>query len=524
MFPARRSWPRPTKAERNRAIDAGNDPYQAVLTSYLLRGLYLPASSAPAWSLRLRHFISDVQKRIAKGNISISPYRLFAEDKKKEVPPGIRVFRALSKFDFETKIVASLVSTYARREFDEVFSGSSYAFRTGRPDRAPPTHHDAARAIADFRSRAGNRKVWVAEVDLMGFFDLVPHKTVLHEYDRLADLVRLRNGSPDPALRKAIALYTKGYSFVAAKQELDTRLCQKHQGTAQRHEIGPTRIELDALGLDPDARDFGLPQGGSLSCFLANVVLDSADKAIEAILEKQPSSLSLYLRYCDDIIILSTNRELVRRALRGYLNETRRLGHHSHAPDGTNEYSKDFWSKKSKNPYLWAESGWRGHGFSPWCSFVGYQFARATKPGLVRIRPSSEKKEIERIQEMASETCNRFWSSKISAGAVRHRLRQRIRFHITGTGKWIRKGSRPQFCWAAGFRLLTEFEFCSAQVRRLDKARQQAMLGASCRLRGIQKARRLRDGRRPQPRGQARLATDTYDGFPVSYRRAFQRT
>ena len=63
-----------------------------------------------------------------------------------------------------------------------------------------------------------------------------------------------------------------------------------------------------------------VPQGGALSCFLANAILDQADWAVENAVKagRRDADDTLYLLYCDDIIRLATNRDQCDRMLNAY--------------------------------------------------------------------------------------------------------------------------------------------------------------------------------------------------------------
>jgi hypothetical protein len=52
-----------------------------------------------------------------------------------------------------------------------------------------------------------------------------------------------------------------------------------------------------------------VPQGGAHSCLIANLILDLADKEVCLSLQSSQGD-SVYLRYCDDIIIFCEENRL----------------------------------------------------------------------------------------------------------------------------------------------------------------------------------------------------------------------
>jgi hypothetical protein len=128
-----------------------------------------------------------------------------------------------------------------------------------------------------------------------------------------------------------------------------------------------------------------LPQGGALSVFFANLILHKADIAVTELLKKE--SNALYIRYCDDMVIATLDKQLTQRVLETYLTKLDELHLVPHEPKNIESYSKEFWKTKSKATYLWSK------GLIPWLSFVGYQLRY---DGMVRIRKGSLEKELEK--------------------------------------------------------------------------------------------------------------------------------
>jgi hypothetical protein len=241
---------------------------------------------------------------------------------------------------------------------------------------------------------------------------------------------------------------------------------------------------LRERGVDVERSRVGIPQGGALSCFLANAILDQADWAVEdAIKAGADADEALYLRYCDDIICLATSRDQCDRMLSAYAAALVDLKLPAHEMLNFNrpyERSRErkrrspereiggFWKGKSKAPYRWAPAG--EPGSVPWCAFVGYQ---VRYDGKLRLRPSSVKKEIEKHNLILGQV-QRFVRRKgqsRSKKQIVYRVRQRLRAIAVGTGSVGNGPMPPAFSWTQGFRLLAKHPSLSGQLRNLDRHR-----------------------------------------------------
>ena len=270
---------------------------------------------------------------------------------------------------------------------------------------------------------------------------------------------------------------------------------------------------LIALGVDIERERVGIPQGGALSCFLANAILDFADWQVDARAGSADAKV-LYLRYCDDIVCVATSQKQCQAMMDAYTKALVDLRLPAHAPlVFERQYEKarerlpgGFWKGKSKAPYRWAEPGQAGS--VPWCSFVGYQ---VRFDGVLRIRPSSVKKEVDKHHEILNQV-KRFINRHgqvLSRRRILYRVRQRLRAIAVGSGT-VRKGrTPPPFSWAQGFHLVGRHASLVNQLRELDRHR-VATIG---RLR-----RRLeRQGKRRKAKDSDQPDTLKFEGFPFSY-------
>ena len=141
--------------------------------------------------------------------------------------------------------------------WDRTFSEHSYGFRPGR---------SAHQAVAQAQRYIGEGRSWVVDIDLEKFFDRVNH-------DRLMAQLAKRIG--DKAMLKLIRAYLN-----AGVME-DGLVSQRAEGT---------------------------PQGGPLSPFLSNVVLDELDRELER-------RGHCFVRYADDCNIYVYSRRAGERVM-----------------------------------------------------------------------------------------------------------------------------------------------------------------------------------------------------------------
>ena len=206
--------------------------------------------------------------------------RLVAEIRAGTYRPGPHKRKVIAKSRGGTRILSipSVVDRVAqgalarvlRPLFEAEFEDCSYAYRPGRSVDL------AARAVTALW-REGHE--WVVEADIRAYFDNVPHAKLL---DALSGLV---------------------------SEEQVLRLVEKW---------------LAAGGHDPSASGMpgagiGLPQGGPIAPYLANLYLDEMDERL------QEAGFRL-VRYADDFLLLARSYQGARRALMLATDELARLG------------------------------------------------------------------------------------------------------------------------------------------------------------------------------------------------------
>ena len=519
LLPPRREWPRPSLSSRKRALERGGDAIAELMVKHIMRKWSEPNQHAPAWLQELRRFSARIRRRLRHWDTDdlLVPSRIIPQLKKRgEAPDEPDQYRCLAVYSLEDKLIISLTAEYLRKLTDSVMHLGSLAFRVARDGNPPPNHHTAAKKIIEFRHQKldGRKKnIWISEVDIRGFFDAVSHDIARKSVSRLLDRLHASVVVDQRALA-ILDSYLDGYSFnvLARSKAYDAlRSGRRHREA----EIPWPEEALKKLGCRVESDPIGIPQGGALSCFLANAILDEADWKVESSAMTDPKGASLYLRYCDDIIILARSRRLATRMLKGYLASLQSLKLPCHEPNRFDRVygaipeshtSHGFWACKSKTPYAWAAKGKPGR--VPWCSFVGYQIRY---DGVVRVRPSSIQKEKTKQNEVAKRAIEgvRKQGQERTRNQIVYRLRQRLRSMAVGTSRLDLGHARAPFCWAGGFRLLEDHIVVATQLRELDRNRN----------RNLTRVHRLLQ----QGTGQRGGATSStgwhllFEGYPFSY-------
>lgn len=475
LLPPRKKWVRPHKLQRKVLNSSHKVTMAAVLRkikqteTFLSTGLI---SKAPRWYKNLKRFTKTLRHDVlSEERLVLNRPDIVPIEKIKGSPNG--ECRPIAMYGYRDKIIIGLCSKYLTDLFEPFFQepDCSYAFRSGRFDRIK-THHDAVKCILKFRNE--NRKeLWSAECDIKKFFDCVNHELLSEVFERY--LIRLQQDSieADPRSKSIFYEYLNSYTFnqdVFSKNE------------TQWWDVfnipnGFFKWEKDALtkrfypeGIDKHR--LGVPQGGALSCFISNFFLHDVDMEVH-----RSGIESLYVRYCDDMVILHQNKLGCEQALNRY---SLAIDHKQLLIHDPNEvtYSQDYWGDnftKSKKPYLW--SSVKNSGV-PWLAFVGYQIRH---DGCIRVRKSSLDKEKVKQQKETDRVLNAVHyreahklntNSRKSLPALTFALNQRLISMSAGRIKLHNyKTADPSMCWTNGFRAVSNNHSTRNQFRSLDKTR-----------------------------------------------------
>jgi hypothetical protein len=495
IFPARRDWHR-FRPKCRTGSQAAEINYRALYRAVLALRRETPQ---PEWATRLAEAIDAIRQRVLSTKpFHLRPPSVIAVQK----DPAGHQYRPLAVYPLEDKIIEGLAAKYLRTSLDSALLGSCLAFRCGNNNRPPPTTHDALSAILEMRSRYPDGDLYVAECDIKGFFDCVAHTTARRA---LADLATDsdRHFQVHP---RALAIYTaylQSYSFLRTVRGKAQRQLQQRdpKGIFKWHEL-----DLQTLHGKTALPSIGVPQGGALSCLIANAVLHAADKVVARLQEEAGGKL-LYLRYCDDMILISPDRQLCAAAFAAYRKVLETLRLPAHPPVRVIKYTSKFWDGKSKHPYLWTKTG------VPWIQFVGYQIRY---DGVVRIRAKSIRKHLDAVTDLTDRLlatmrqARKQHGIRRTASEIHHRFRQKLISMAVGRitlGK-VNTGPMP-LSWAAGFRGLDGRPVIRNHLKVLDRHRERQVKRVS---------RALDKLKLPAP-VKRRNATDAhkYYGRPFSY-------
>jgi len=320
--------------------------------------------------------------------------------------------------------------------------------------------------------------LYVAECDIRGFFDCVSHEVAKAS---LRDaIVELHQLSPHVVVdQRAIRIfdaYLESYSF---STDVLVRGAARLKRIDAEGKFKWPESDLKVLHAQDPLPSIGVPQGGALSCLMANLVLHTADKRVQGV--SALGSTFLYMRYCDDMIIVASEERACREAFREYFDSLLYLRLPAHPAKTVHSYDRAFWDGKSNGPYVWNAPQRNG---IPWVQFVGYQ---VRYDGLVRVRPKSLRKQFRKLTVSADEVLrvlsrgNSTLMARKRPRQILYRLRQRLIAISVGRVQFGQPRSGPMpMCWANGFRGLFGRHLVVAHLRALDRHRERQLSQLCC--------------------------------------------
>lgn len=514
-LPPRSRWFRPPKAVR------GKGTFRELLGSLMITVRKLRQRNNPIdsdWIQRQDRLISAIKFRaLSSQRVNITRPKVVPspkDDKSGE-------YRVLAVYKLEDKILIGQCAAYLRAFFEKHFLPCSFAFRYRTGEKRIPTHHDAFRRLAEFWSKnqeQGCIDAWVAECDIQGFYDTVCHQIVLREYDEAVKRLAQQGQYIDVRSRNLVLAYLRSYSYAGyAKPQAEQILAWRDpSGTVKDR----SQVLKDFHETLDDSR-IGVPQGGALSCFFANLVLHKADEAVMEIVAKHSGKMT-YVRYCDDMVIVGESRPAVIEAVTTYCAMLQSLKLPPHQSTSV-QYDREFWQMKSKVPYQWAKNASSNN--VPWLAFVGYQLRY---DGMIRIRPSSITKELNKQVRVTGEFLAHvlpalkkervYWNRKRMFASLQGRLEA---MSVGRCSEWDFKRQELSECWCAGFRCLSlemlpdDQRIAQTQLRRLDRGKGRQLARAKRKLAEFSK-------NLGRPTSNKR-AVVPYSGKPKSYSGQFER-
>ena len=411
LTPPRNTWRRLRKKTRNGISST------AVLNKLALRNTIRydleqvreHGAEAPAYLVNLLQFIEKI-KAIVNSDKPIDfsgQIKVIAQFKKNDGDTAI--YRPLSVYNsLETKVLISLASEYLTKYLDSYLHPEILAYRPKRVYHdlyRTTSGEDAIYGIQDFIDDHYDQPIYVAECDIQKFYDVINHDIVVRCFREIAHEAQIPRFYE---VERIIKAYLDSYSF--HKDIMSLNDCQEYwepyrqrQGKQAkpfcRFEWVSDECLKGCYGNDEELAAckalLGVPQGGALSCVIANVVLNSVDKVIT----KEQDTERFFVRYGDDILLAHTDYDKCKELIEAYTRslEEHRLPYHPFKPlseckDGE-KTTKEFWDRKSKAPFFWGPG--EGNAFE-WIGFVGYE-VRYT--GETRLRLSTLNKKFGAINK-----------------------------------------------------------------------------------------------------------------------------
>lgn len=464
LLPYRNDWIRFRKEERKKYSNSKSlNAAQIERTVWrdhkkVLKGL----QKEQEWHKRLFSLIEKINERaLSNQNKVLSsprPIPVVKDEKNK-------TYRCISSFDnLVDQILISQTAKYLTDILDPLFEDCSFAFRS-RNNEKNFTHHLAVKEIIEFKTKYKGKRLYAAECDIQKFYDTINHSVIEERFRHVAEMLKKKGVIID---QRAIHLFEAYLSCYAFNKDI----FPNEQEILNENNIKEGKIawveleEFEKVGSNLFEDRIGVPQGGALSCLIANIVLDYADKQI---LKMNHRSLC-YARFCDDIIIIHPQKKQCRRLYDKYLYSLKDLKLIAHQAEEFDKYGAEFWKIKSKTPYVWNQVNKR-HRLAkrnvPWLAFVGYQIKY---DGKVRVRPSSVKKELKKQVEEANKVIKNLpdhESKRLKKRNIVFRFSQRLIAMSVGRVN----SESTSMSWTTGFSVLKDNPVRKWQLRKLDKNR-----------------------------------------------------
>ena len=425
MTPPHKFWSDPGRGKLPRRADRGIAKWtgkkrRASVRVYRAIRKYSGKMPDAPWVQNLESFIASVRDAMAgREPLALETPRVLPKFKEQDPVSGDFIYRPICQYrDLKTKIILALAYQYIVVHFDRYFHENMLFMRAPRlvsqGKYIVPKYLDAIELVEKYRLRHNGWPIFVGECDIQKFYDIFNHDVVTDCFEDLFAEAGEKEDVPDEAfdsLRRVVRAYLDSYNYPQhvlgknADPEFWRREQARHRSGQCPEPVCRFKWVSEAAFVESGcyteeefraARDggmLGIPQGGALSGIMVNVVMRVVDQSVV-----RPSDPDLlFIRYCDDILLMHTNRTMCEDILDAYygaLIRCRLLPHPRKDVDGFKHGRKTaagFWHSKSKNVYLWGQ----GVGAaSDWVAFVGHEMRRT---GEIRIRKDKIDAEFRKI-------------------------------------------------------------------------------------------------------------------------------
>ena len=372
------------------------------------------------WAKNLNAFILSIQNCLTGNDkLVLETPRILAKFKEQDPDTGDFIYRPICKYsDIRTKIILALAYQYILAKFDRCFHRNMLFMRAPRRVGANqydvPKFLDAIDLVSDYRKKNDNKSIYVGECDIQKFYDIFNHDVILECFEDLFEEVKQNDGAVDSdfdILRRVISAYLDSFNYpdhVMGKNgdsdfwkgEILRRKSERCPDPVCRFKwVKEDAFVSSGCYTEEEFRaarvggKLGIPQGGALSGIIVNVVMRMVDKPIVGPYDTE----RLFIRYCDDILLMHTNAQQCEEYLETYYQQLLNCKLIPHPRKDVADCKSgaktgaDFWHFKSKNVYLWG--GGVGNA-SDWVAFVGYEMRRT---GEIRVRKDKIDADFKRI-------------------------------------------------------------------------------------------------------------------------------
>lgn len=436
---------------------------------------YKKEDSKEKWFVNLQSFIIRIQTLAESEQYIVSKPIIFPKLKK----PLKKIFnnqdeqnncRPLSMFSLEDRIILSITNKFLTNLLDKKFKDSSYAFRSKKIDNKTISHHTCIRDILAYKKKITKEELFVVECDMKSFYDTVNHKIAIESFDKL--IAEIKTENPSINLSQPIHIFNsflKSYAFNINVKTVDIPSYWSSYSII-RGSFPWIDNELSNHYSNIDKERIGVPQGGALSGLIANIYLNVVDSNMEKL-------EVLYIRFCDDMIVIHEDFERCQEAKEIYVNSLNSLKLFPHKFKKDNELFnyidgklnyKLFWDGKSKGPFRWSASIEDFH--FPWITFVGYEI---NFDNNIRVRKNSFLKEQTKQKLITNEIKKALENKQRceKGTAIESAINRLIGMSVGRIGLDNFSEVSTDMCWKNGFSELQLNKFSEVQIKQLDRNR-----------------------------------------------------
>lgn len=472
LMPPRRTWVTLNRNRRYRRSESAPKANQRISSmDYNREALRLTImrdrrkNPCPDYLKRIEDFIINLRSRCMDSNYRIQPPQVFPKAKNSQT----QEMRPICQFnDPYDSVIIILLNKFLTKALDRYFLPCSYAFRAPDKYGHMKSHHDSIAAVQTFMNKHKGAPLYVAECDMQKFYDTVDHRVVWDEFCHL--ISKLEQTAPlisyDSA-KRLFRLYLDSYCFAQNVKILNSQpeYWIKHQCVKGAYFpwVNDSRVTSADYGV-------GVPQGGALSGLIANIVLNLVDRKLQKEVDKDV----LYIRYCDDMIILSPKHQHSEWAFKVYKRAISKLKLVPHKALADMKFGRNTncWKAKTRQTYKWDVGK---DNAAEWIGFVGYEIKRT---GEVRVRKTTLDKEINKQKKVFREDFREIFAqkSRVSNASLYQSIHSKLLAMSVGkVSLWNAEQYRNELCWISGFRNLNYNKYASRQMRQLDRMRQNTL-------------------------------------------------